>query len=625
MTDVAQGHSDGARGQEGLTEESLTGTGQTDESRAETAQAAALGRVLRLARPARRQLVFATLLGAGAAGSAIALLATSAWLISRAAQHPSVVALGVAIVGVQFFSMSRALFRYKERLVGHDAALRVMADTRASVYEHLELLAPSGLPAFRSGDLLARLVGDVDALSDLMLKVVPPFGIAFLVGIPTVGFVWYFLPAAGAVLAVALVLGAALVPWYALGLARRREDRQAAARGDLSTYVVDLLEGAPELVAFGATDAQLARVATADAELTRIATASSRTAGLASGLITLLTGLAIWGILLVAVPTVHSGHLQGPLLAVIALTPLAAFEMVIGLPAAAQSLQRIRESAGRVFSVTDASPAVMAPKVPKPVAPGPHVLRLRGARARYGRERGWALDGVDLDLSPGRRTGVVGPSGAGKSTLAGVLLRFLPYEGSVTLDGTELAEMSGEDVRRVVGLAAQDTYIFDTTLEENLRLARRDATDDELMSAVDRARLGAWVDELPVRLDTHLGERGAALSGGQRQRIGIARVLLAGFPVLILDEPEEHLDAATADALVEDVLDATRGQTTVMITHRLAALEAMDEIVVLDAGRVVQRGTHAELIAIDGPYARQWARESCLAEETGTERVVPQC
>ncbi len=185
--------------------------------------------------------------------------------------------------------------------------------------------------------------------------------------------------------------------------------------------------------------------------------------------------------------------------------------------------------------------------------------------------------------------------------------------------------MSGEDVRRVVGLAAQDTYIFDTTLEENLRLARRDATDDELMSAVDRARLGAWVDELPVRLDTQLGERGAALSGGQRQRIGIARVLLAGFPVLILDEPEEHLDAATADALVEDVLDATRGQTTVMITHRLAALEAMDEIVVLDAGRVVQRGTHAELIAIDGPYARQWARESCLAEETGTERVVPQC
>jgi thiol reductant ABC exporter CydC subunit len=587
--------------------------GATFESVAEARQQAPIRRVLGVARPAGGRLAFATLLGAGAAGSGIALLATSAWLISRAAQHPSVVALGVAIVGVQFFSMSRALFRYKERLVGHDAALRVLAGTRAGVYEHLEALAPMGLPAFRSGDLLARLVGDVDTLSDLMLKVVPPFGMALLVGIPTVGFVWYFLPAAGAVLALALLLGATLVPWYALRSARRREDRQAAARGELSTYVVDLLEGAPELVAFGATDEQLARVATADAELTRIATAGARTAGVASGLVTLLTGLAIWGILLVGIPSVRSGRLEGPLLAVIALTPLAAFELVTGLPAAAQSLQRVRESAARLFAVASAAPAVNDPVAPKPVAPAPHVLRLRRARARYGPDRGWALDGVDLDLSPGRRIGVVGPSGAGKSTLAAVLLRFLPYEGSVTLDGTELAEMSGEDVRHVVGLAAQDTHIFDTTLKENLLLARRQATTDELSSAVDLARLGDWVEELPAGLDTQVGERGARLSGGQRQRIGIARVLLAGFPVLVLDEPEEHLDASTAQALVEDALDVTRGQTTVMITHRLAALEAMDEIVVLEAGRVVQRGSHAQLIAVDGPYARQWQRERGLA------------
>ena len=397
--------------------------------------------------------------------------------------------------------------------------------------------------------------------------------------------------------------------------------------GDLSTYVVDLLEGAPELVAFGATDAQLARVATADAELTRIATASSRTAGLASGLITLLTGLAIWGILLVAVPTVHSGRPAGAIAG--GHRPDSTGRLRNGDRAARRGSKPATDTGkarAGFFRRHRCGSGRNRPRGPQ--AGGARRLMscaFVGRAPGTGASRGWALDGVDLDLSPGRRTGVVGPSGAGKSTLAAVLLRFLPYEGSVTLDGTELAEMSGEDVRRVVGLAAQDTYIFDTTLEENLRLARRDATDDELMSAVDRARLGAWVDELPVRLDTQLGERGAALSGGQRQRIGIARVLLAGFPVLILDEPEEHLDAATADALVEDVLDATRGQTTVMITHRLAALEAMDEIVVLDAGRVVQRGTHAELIAIDGPYARQWARESCLAEETGTERVVPQC
>ncbi len=329
---------------------------------------APLGRVFGVARLAGGRLTLATLLGAGAAGCAIALLATSAWLISRAAQHPSVVALGVAIVGVQFFSLSRALFRYRERLVGHDATLRVMADVRAGVYEHLEELAPAGLPAFRSGDLLARLVGDVDALSDLMLKVVPPFGIAIVVGVLTVGFVCYFLPAAGAVLALALVLGVVAVPWVSALLARRREARQATARGELSAYVVDLLEGAPELVAFGAAEAQLARVAMADAELTRTATSAAGTAGVGSGLVTLLTGLAIWGILLVAVPAVHGGRLEGPLLAVLALIPLAAFEMVAGLPAAAQSLQRVRESAARVFDVMDAAPAVTSPQVPQALA-----------------------------------------------------------------------------------------------------------------------------------------------------------------------------------------------------------------------------------------------------------------
>ena len=431
-------------------------------------------------------------------------------------------ALGVAIVGVQFFSLSRALFRYKERLVGHEAALRALAELRAEVYQRLEVLAPGGLPAFRRGDLLARLVGDVDAVQDLMLRVLPPFGVALVVGIPTVGFVWYFLPSAAMVLAVALLLGTVLVPWYTLRMARRRESRQAAVRGELSTHVVDLLEGAPELVAFGAIDAQLARVSAADAELTRIASATSRTAGAGSGLITLLTGLAVWGILLAGVPSVHSGRLQGPLLAVVALLPLAAFEMVTGLPAAAQSLERVRRSAGRIFEVLDARPVVVDPRGSRPRGScRPHRLLLRGLGVRYDPLGPWALDGVDLDLSPGRRVGVIGPSGAGKSTLAAVLLRFLPYEsGSVTLDGVELSALAGEDVRRVVGLAAQDTHVFETTLRENVLLARRDAPEAALQQAFQRAKLWDWVEELPAGLDTKVGQHGAGMSGGQRQRAG---------------------------------------------------------------------------------------------------------
>jgi thiol reductant ABC exporter CydC subunit len=532
-----------------------------------------------------------------------------------------VVALGLAIIGVRFFAVSRGLLRYCERLSGHDAALRFLAGLRVRVYQRLEVLAPAGLPAFRRGDLLARLVEDVDALQDLMLRVIPPFGIAVLGGLPTVALVWYLLPSAGLVLAVTFAVAMTVVPWYSRHVARRRQTRQAAARGELAAEVVDLVEGAAELVAFGATEAQLARVAAADAELTRIATSTARSGGVGTGLVTLLTGLAVWGILLAGVPAVHSGRLRGPLLAVIALIPLAVFELVVGLPAATQSLERVRHAAARVFAVLDAEPAVEDPELPRALPEPPYHLHICGLRARYTPCGPWALDGIDLDLPPGRRVGVVGPSGAGKSTLAAVLLRFLPYSaGSVTLSGVELATLAGADVRRVVGLAAQDTHLFDTTMRENLVMARRDASEADVELALERARLLDWVEELPAGLDTEVGEHGARLSGGQRQRLGIARTVLAGFPVLILDEPGEHLDAATADALTTDLVDLTRGHTTVMITHRLAGLEAMDEILVLDAGRVVQRGTHDQLIAADGPYAEQWQRECRLDPTEGALR-----
>ncbi len=319
----------------------------------------------------------------------------------------------------------------------------------------------------------------------------------------------------------------------------------------------------------------------------------------------------MWGALLVGVTAVHAGRLNGVLLAGLALIPLVAFELVTGLPTATQTLQRVRRCAARVFEVMDTPAPVSEPAHPLALPPPPHALRVRGLRFTYPGAARPALDGVDLDLSPGRRVAVVGASGAGKSTLAGVLLRFLPYDGgSVTLDGVEIADLDGDASRTVVGLVSQDAHVFDSTLEENLRLARRGASAEELRAALAKARLLDWTEQLPAGLSTEVGERGARMSGGQRQRLAIARALLADFPLIVLDEPGEHLDTQTADAIVADLLAVTRETGTLLITHRLAGLEEVDEVLVLDRGRVVERGAHAELLALGGRYAALWRRES---------------
>ena len=586
---------------------------------------ASTGRTLGIARVAAGRLAQASALGAAAIAASIALMGTSAWLISRAAVHPSEASLTLAIVGVQFFGLSRGFFRYFERLVGHDAALRVLSDLRVRVYSRLETIAPAGLPVFRRGDLVARVVDDVDSLQDVVLRVIQPFAVACVVGVATVAVMWALLPGAGAVLLVALVVSATVVPWLTGHLAKREESKESAVRGELAAAVVDLIEGAPELTVMGGTGEQVMRIAAADRRLRVTARKGAGTTGIGLGLTTALAGLASWGALTLGVHATHAGHLDPALLAVLALIPLAAFELVSPLPAATQALQRSRTAASRVFAATDAAVPVVDPPTPLPLPSGPagHSLALRSVWAGYPGANHPVLRGIDLDLAPGRRVAVVGPSGAGKSTLADVVVRFLPIDaGEATLDGVPFGSMAADDVRSVVGLVEQSPYLFATTLAENLRVGRRSAHDEELVAVLGRVGLGEWLAGLPDGLRTEVGRSGARLSGGQRQRVGVARALLADFPILVLDEPAEHLDPAAADALTADLLALTEGRSTLFITHRLAGLEQVDEVIVLDGGRVVERGSHSELLSAGGRYAALWWDE-LLHDEPAREPIPP--
>ena len=538
--------------------------------------------LLRLVPVPRRRLAGAAVLGALTVVFGVGLMATAGYLISRAAERPEILSLMVAIVAVQFFGIGRPVLRYLERLASHDMTLRVLGGLRTRFFERIEPLAPAELEGYRKGDLLSRMVADVDALQNLYLRGLEPPLVALLAGAVSVLAAAAFLPAAGLVLAGGLLTAGVAVPALVGALGARAGRRQASARGELSAELVELLRGAPELVAFGAEAPAVERVRVADRALVKLARRDALAAGVADGLGLVVTGLTVAGVLAVAVTASGDGDLNRVLIAMLALLALAAFEAVTPLGAAARELSATLAAGRRVLELTDHTAAVQDPARPVSAPKWPFPVALEGVTARYPREGRPALDDVSLRLEPGERVALLGPSGAGKTTVANLLLRFLdPERGRVTLAGRDVREYRQDDVRRLVSVAGQESHLFSASIRDNVRLPRPDATDDEVADALRRARIWDWICRLPDGLDTFVGEEGRELSGGQRQRIVLARALVAGAPVLVLDEPTAHLDPQTASELVDDVFSAAGDRTVLLITHRTEGLDLVDRVVTL--------------------------------------------
>ena len=561
----------------------------------------------------------AALLGFATIASGVGLMTASAYIIAKAATQPSIADLQVAIVGVRFFGIARGVFRYLERLVSHQVNFRLLARLRVWFYESLEPLAPARLTKYRSGDILSRIVADVETLEHFYVRVIAPPVVAVLVA----ALMWFFMGSVAPPLAVTLMIFLALagigVPLVTRLLSQGPGRCLVNLRSELNAALVDGVQGVAELLVFGAEERQQRRVGTLSRELAVLQQRMAWIEGLGSSLTGLLMNLATLAVLILAIPLVTAGELDGIALAVLALAVIASFEAIVPLPSAAQYLENSLEAGRRLFEIVDAEPEVHDPATPSP-ALRDYGLRLKDVSFCYEAGGPAALDGISFSLPQGGSLAVVGPSGAGKSTLVNLLLRFWEYDaGEITLGGHELRAFQGQALRHVMSVVSQHTHLFNATVRDNLLLARPDASQADLERAARRAQVHDFVESLPQGYDTYIGEQGVKLSGGQRQRLAIARALLKDAPILILDEPTANLDSLTEREVMGAIQSLMAGRTTLIISHRLVGLEAVDEILVLRAGKIVERGSHHDLWQMGGFYRRVWE----LQHQVLTDGILP--
>ena len=574
-----------------------------------TQSSSTLSRLLSFLRGSWGWVALSVLLGALTIGANISLMGTSAWLISTAALHPSVAELGVAIVGVRFFGISRAVFRYTERLVSHNVTFRLLARLRVWFYKKLEPLAPARLMDYRAGDLLSRIVGDVETLENFYVRVVSPPLVALVIGAGTAIFLASFYPLLAAVL-VSFFLGLGLLlPLSSLLFGRKPGKALITLRADLNTRLVDGIQGLADILAYGSAENHAAQIALTGQEYGLAQKRMARISGFHSGLSTFLTNFGLWLVVYLTIPQVTDGHIAGPMLAALALLTLASFEAVNPLPLAAQMWESVRAAAGRLFEIVDAEPVVRdkLSVTSEKSRFTRHDVEVDKLSFSYPGQTIPAIQDISFKLESGKSLAIVGPSGAGKSTLVNLLLRFWEYSsGDIRLGGESLHGLEQDEVRARCAVVSQSSYLFNTSIHENLRLARPSASQEEIESAARQAQIHEFIMGLSKGYDTFIGEQGLRLSGGERQRIAIARALLKEAPILILDEPSANLDPLTEKLVLATLFGVMKGKTSLLITHRLVGLENVDEILVMEHGQIVERGTQAGLLEQGGTFRRLW-------------------
>ena len=561
-------------------------------------------RLLRLSYEYRWWMALAAFTGFLTIGSSIGLLMTSAYIITKAALHPSVGELQVAIVGVRFFGIARGIFRYAERLISHNITFKLLAKFRVWFYKSIGPLAPAGLSNFRSGDLLARMVSDVESLEHVYIRVIfPPF-VAILITALMWTLFGIFNVMFSVIITLALAVAGVAVPVFTAKINKVIGERFIEVRSKLKTLSVDLAHGLTELIVYGKEKEFSNEINSLNKEYNKLQFRMSFIDGLNEGLILFVLNLTIIGIMLVGIPQINIGALSGIDLAVMIVGAMASFEAVLPIPTMAQHFESSMRAANRIFEITDKTPSVLNSENPV-VNVKSYDLEFKNVSFSYSEGNDSALRNVSFSLPEKKKIAIVGASGSGKSTLLNLTARFYDVtKGAILLGETDIKRIDIEVLRRQFSHVSQSTHIFAGTVEDNLRVGKPEATTEEMTTALIKANVYDTFFEKHNGLKTWLGEGGSKISGGERQRLAIARAILKDAPILVFDEPTANLDSENEQKIIKTILNISEEKSLLFITHRLVSLSEFDEILVMKKGEIVERGTEKELIAKGGFFKK---------------------
>jgi len=559
-------------------------------------------RLTSLVKPYFWWIALAALIGFATTGSGIGLLMTSAYIIAKAALQPPMAALQLGIVGVRVFGLARGVLRYAERLISHNITFKILSKLRLWFYDAIEPLAPARLMHFKSGDLLQRIVDDIQSLENIYTRVLGPPLTAILVA----ALMWFLL-GIYSMQAALLILFFHLLAGIGVPLLTRHLSRGLSVgimdhKTTQQILALDFFQGIGELQVYGKLPEHLNNMHATEKSKLLLQRKNALIEGMHESLTGILMNGAIIAILWALVPSVSTGGINGISLAVITLAVIASFEPFLPLPASIKHLEADTHAGERLFEILDAKPETKAPSSPIPF-PAHHDITVENLSFTYPGSITKTLDTISFSVRAGQHIAIVGPSGAGKSTITSLFMRFWnASEGQITIGGNNITLLDPEELRRNISLVSQRTYLFAETIRENLLLAKPEASDEELKKALSAAGLS----QFHSKLDEWTGQHGMKLSGGERQRIAIARILLQNAPIVILDEATANLDGLTEKEVTDTLNTITAGKTLITITHRLKAMEQYNNILVLDKGIITQSGQHHELMDHSGLYMRMW-------------------